>query len=97
MNPLECKCFVMICSSEEDIRKQSHKFIENLTEHKNYTGEIVKKHFNGDLRLEVDMGAEEVHFVLKKEFSRWSTGRIYRFIEPLNDMFIISSVKTGGK
>ena len=93
----ECKCFVMICSSEEDIRKQSNKFIEYMRAHKNYKGVFVKKHFNGDLRLEVDMGAEEVNFVLEKEFSRWSTGRIYRFIEPLNDMFIISSVKTGGK
>ena len=88
MKESECKCFVMICSSEDDIRKQSHKFVEYMGIKRSYTGKIVKKHFNGDLRLEFDTG-EEIHFVLKQEFKRWSTGRIYRVIEPLT-IFILS-------
>lgn len=95
MKKPECKCYVMICGSEDDIRKKSHEFVENMVIKRSYTGEIVKKHFNGDLRLEFDTG-EEIHFVLKQEFKRWSTGRIYRVIEPLSDIYYISSIKTGG-
>lgn len=96
MKEPECECLVMICSSEENIREQSHKYVEYLKVNKIYTGEIVKKHFNGDLRLELDTG-EEIHFVLKQEFSRWSTGRKYRTLEPWSDMYIASSVKQEGK
>lgn len=78
MDNNDCKCFVRICSTKEEIRRETDKFI-NYLKTRDYKGIIRSRFYPTDYRIDLDCNYE-VHFVLSSHYGRWCLGRTYKFL-----------------
>ena len=79
MNNDDCRCFVSICRTREEIKSKSDKFLAYLKRN-NYQGLLRTKYLPDDFRVQLDCDFE-VHFVHISHYGRWCVGRIYKFLE----------------
>ena len=87
MENQECKCFVRVCCTKQEIGYVSDRFLDYI-KCMNYKGTIKTRYVPGDF-IFILGDYYEVHFVDIAKFRTWCLGRIYESLtsDALNKIF----------